>query len=118
MLRQEADQADQPEQSDQIPDEVAGVGSARDTVLGLRAETAALFQILRRSRANCRGHQEQREYHSPTHWHPPSLIVLAMPFRAWPRPTFLQQTGQSHKAKPADCEREHRSANARIDLRS
>ena len=60
MLRQKADQTNQAEQADQIPDEVALVGTACETVFSFGRESAAI-RVLGRCGAECRSHQEQRE---------------------------------------------------------
>jgi type IV secretory pathway TrbD component len=73
MLRQKADETDEAKQSDEVPEQVALVGCTCSSVFGFGANSAAL------SRLGCggphgHGHEEQREYRSPGHWHPPSLV--------------------------------------------
>jgi hypothetical protein len=73
MLRQKADETHEAKQSDEIPEQVALVGGACNSISGLGADSATLCRL------GCcgpggHGHEEQREYHSPGHWHPPSLI--------------------------------------------
>jgi hypothetical protein len=73
MLRQETDQADEPEQADQVPDQIVLAPLFGEPVLRLGGKASALPGLCR-GWADCGGHEEQREYQSPRHSHPPSLI--------------------------------------------
>jgi hypothetical protein len=72
VQRQKADKPDEPEQTNQVPDQIALAASGEGTILGFCGDSAAV-DLSRGCGPACRGHQEQREYQTPVHWHPPSL---------------------------------------------
>src|SRR3954462_2305338 len=117
MLRQQADQTDQAQQADQIPDQVARWAFGK-AVLGFGSATTTLSS-LRSSGADGRRHEEQREYHSPTHWHPPSLIKALVRVMD-PAKTGIPTTNSASTQSKAGRWRKGRNinANARIDVRS